>query len=646
MSKQQIIDLAVEVSQLREQASKGEDINTLFEFADKARLFEETWKGASGKRDAKPKTFTNPYTNTQMKGSSFNKKIKSGDVYINTFKELASKYNRDEFVTRLLRGFSDTAKDSLRKLITDNQENIPELAERYAEIQRSGIGEIERTLAAQAGRVFTEPELPKAPEAPPQRVLELPEAPPSPIQRVREERVQDIFQELLGEQAQPQPGIAQTIQDVVARGIDVARIPYQDLMDNLARRVMRRDLLPAPVMQRQRGRGARNWKGWIVDTLKTALKYGGVPLITAVLNYLWHTIMSNTPNKNKPAVEEILKDAGITQEGTIVDAMKIKEQIETLMSEGKDITSITQETPAPTQEEAQGEAPAPAPTQEVIMDSEELQRRVEAAQEVERRQVEATQDTERDPQPPPLTRPRIQYPDLRKGHLETIAMEQMLQLKKEEEDRRIATLYTQNPDDYMSPSVPNPYERPMYSDEWVDIKRLQRLQTPEYTRQEREIWARNYQTPYQLGEGTVDNSVKDLKNVVEQIAQLERRLRYDYATKGPPRDERQPAVNWGAPMQRMGVMPKNNSRHERWDAYLDVVRKYDMDKYQYLQRQNEPPHSKLINRDAVFGLTRPTPDIPSQQKIYDEQMNESASMALDIQNDMDYEYFRRRIRKD
>jgi len=676
MSKQQIIDLAAEVSQLREQADKGEDINTLFEFADKARLFEETWKAATGKKGVKPKRLTNPYTGTELRSSSFNKNIKSGDLYKTTFKELANKYNRDEFVTRLLRGFSDTAKDSIRKLITDNQDTIFDLVERYAEIQRIGIGEIERTLAAQAKAELPAEEVIRVPQKEPKEVVpELPEAPPSPIQRVREERVQEVFQELLREQVPPAAGIVERVQDVVARGIDIARIPYQDLMDNLARRVMRRDLLPAPVMQRQRGRGARDWKGWIWDALKTTLKYGGVPFITAILSYLWHTIMGNTPKNNQAAMEEILKDAGITPSGTIEDAMKIKAQIETLMAQGKDITSIMQEGEVPAQEteEVQGEAPTPAPTQEgeVIMDAEEFQRRVEArvfqngnTQEVDRRQVEATQS---EPQPPiqeakrevpplsrtrevpPLTREETQETDaqaIRKGHLETIVMEQLLQLKKEEEDRRIATLYTQNPDDYMSPSVPNPYERPMYSDEWVDIKRLQRLQTPEYTRQEKEIWARNYQTPYQMGEGTIDNSVKDIKNVVEQIAQLERRLRYDYATKGLPRDERQPAVNWGTPMQRMGVAPR--SRHERWDAYLDVVRKYDMDRYHYRQRQNEPPHSKLINREAEFGLTKPTPDIPSQQKIYDELMNESASMSgdyLDIQNDMDYEYFRRRIRK-
>jgi hypothetical protein len=639
MSKQQIIDLAAEVAQLREQASEGEDINKLFEFADRAKLFEDTWRNAASKKGGKPKTFTNPYTGTTVKRGTFNNKLKKAPVYKKTFRELASKYSRDEFVTRLLSGFSDAAKDSLRKLITDNQETIPELANRYAEIQRRGIGEIERVLAEQAKAKLPDQEVRvEVPE-------ELPRAPPSPPQ-IRGERVQGVFQQLLGDPVPPPavPGIAERVQDVVARGVDVARIPYQDLMNNMARRVMRRDLLPAPVMERRRGRGARDWKGWMVDTVRNVgTAAGALSSIVGLGSYLYYAIMGNTPKKNKPTMEEILKDAGVVPDGTIEDAMKIKTQIETVMAQGGGEVPA-RETPT---EEAQQEE-VPAQQEETVLDAEEFQRRVEEARDVERRQREATQDTQRDPQPPPLTRPPIQYPDLRKGHLETIAMEQLLRLKKEEEDRRIATLYTQNPDDYMSPSVPNPYERPMYSDEWVDIKRLQRLQTPEYTRQEREIWARNYQTPYQLGEGTADNSVKDIKNVVERIAQLERRLRYDYATKGLPRDERQPAVNWGAPMQRMGVAPKNNSRHERWDAYLDVVRKYDMDKYQYLQRQNEPPHSKLINRDAVFGLTRPTPDIPSQQKIYDEQMNTQIGSEdyLDIQNEMDYAYFRRRIRKD
>jgi hypothetical protein len=674
--QQRLSDLADEVYNLRKEAEAGTDINKLFQFADKAREFENAWIDAYGKKKAKPDRIMNPYAGRKVKKSSFSP-TKKKVLYRGTFKDLATRYNEPDFERLMTRGLLDGTKKAMLDELKEKGEGMPGLVDRYIARQIVGTAATER-LYAPVPDTAPQPQPQPQPTVEPQPQPEF-EPPPTLTQRVkprisdieRQQRVEEVF-ERLAPSGTPQPkpefeppqsvgGIVQEamgaaleagargadptrfVGDVVQAGIDVARLPFDQLRGNLARRIMNPNLLPAPAMERRRGRGAGNWKDWIIDiTKKIGQGYTLYKTLEMAGNYLWYAIMGNTPKKNKAETARLLRGAGIKPEGTIEDAMKVKSQIETV---------ITREAPKP---EPTAEAQEAEPEdfnaqddilQEVVMDSEEFQRRVEEAQEVERRQVEASENTqERDPQPPPLTRPKIQYPDLRKGHLQKIAMEQMLRLKKEEEDRRIATLYTNNPDDYMSAGVPNPYERPMYSDEWVDIKRLQRLQTPEYTRKEREIWARNYQTPYQLGEGTADNSVKDIQNVVERIAQLERRLRYDYATKGLPRDERQPAVNWGVPTQRMGVMPK--TRHERWDAYLDVVDKYDMDKYQYLQRQNQPPNSKLINRDAVFGLTRPTPDIPSQQHVYDEHMNENTSGYLDIQNDMDYAYFRRRIRKD
>ncbi|MDB4681420.1 hypothetical protein OAE88_00770 [bacterium] len=690
--------LADEVYNLRKEAESGTDINKLFEFADKAREFEDAWIAARGKKKAKPDKIRNPYAEKKVKKSSF-APTKKKALYRNTFKSLATRYNEPDFERLMTRGLTDGARKAMVDALKEKGEGMPGLVDRYIARQIVGTAETERLYAPvpDVARIDVPQPQPRPEFQPPptltgrvaprlkipdierqRRVDEIlgrlapsrdtpqPQPQPEPPQSVG-----GIVQEAMGamleagaREGQPEaPSVAQVlgenVRGALQAGIDVARLPFDQLRGNFARRVMRPDLLPAPAMERRRGRGAGNWKDWIVDTiirLGSGYIIGKVGEMTG--NYLWHTIMGNTPKKNKAETEKLLKDAGIVPDGTIDDALKTKEDLEELFETYKRERRQAEAEAPPTPEvqpEAQPTAqptpptPEPEPTQEVIMGSEEFQRRVDAAQEVERRQRESTQtQTERDPQPPPLTRPNVQYPDLRTGHLQKIAMEQMLQLKKEEEDRRIATLYTNNPDDYMSAGVPNPYERPMYSDEWVDIKRLQRLQTPEYTRKEQEIWARNYQTPYQMGEGTVDNSVKDIKNIVERIAQLERRLRYDYATKGVPRDERQPGYNWGMPTQRMGrsapidVMPTEVSRYS---AYLDVVDKYNMDKYQYRQRQNEPPRSKLINRDAQFGLTKPTPDIPSQQKIYDEFENENTPM-LDIQNDMDYEYFRRRIRKD
>lgn len=630
--QQRLKQLAEETNALRKEALKAEDINKLFDFADKAKEFEDAWISARGRKKAKPDRITNPYTGKEInkKGMRPSREVQS---YKDVFIEMSKNFPQNDFVQRLIRDFTPSTQETIKNLISESDEKMPELVDRYIQIQKQGVAGIEQMLTAVPAQ-----EVPVAEEIP----AETPPAREGPGRIIPTEETPPVAQIL-----------AQNIQGAVQAGIDVARIPFDQLGNNLARRIMRPDLLPAPAMERRRGRGAGNWRNWIVDTVRTVgTTVGTLSTIAGIGSYLYHTIMGNTPKKNKAETEQILRDAGIVPDGTIEDALKTKENLEELFETYKrerrqaeaeaEAEPVTPEA-EPTAPDTQTTAQAPEVTEEVVMDSEEFQRRVREAQEVERRQREAT----RDPQPPPLARPNVEYPDLRKGHFQKIAMEQMLRLKKEEEDRRIATLYTNNPDDYMSAGVPNPYERPMYSDEWVDIKRLQRLQTPEYTRREQEIWARNYQTPYQLGEGTSDNSVKDIQNVVERIAQLERRLRYDYATKGLPRDERHPAVNWGAPTQRMGVMPK--TRHERWDAYLNVVDKYDMDKYQYLQRQNQPPHSKLINRDAVFGLTRPTPDIPSQQHIYDERMNESSTSSgdyLDIQNDMDYEYFRRRIRKD
>ena len=244
----------------------------------------------------------------------------------------------------------------------------------------------------------------------------------------------------------------------------------------------------------------------------------------------------------------------------------------------------------------------------------------------------------------PTVAGRVAVPDLRAGHAKKVRQEQMLQaLKKEDEDRKMGLIYQNNPDDYMAAPVPNNYMRPMFATQWLDIAKLQQYQTPEYVRAEKKIWERNWQTPFQFGEGTPDNSIKDIKNIVERLARLEHHIRYDYATKGLPADQVNTGFNYSVPMPRTGVIPLTaTTEQERWRVYQRLQETQNMDKYQYTQRQNEPPRSKTINREAQqFKTTR---DLQGQQKIYDEKMTEGLP-HLDIQNDYDHIYYDRRIRR-
>ena len=235
----------------------------------------------------------------------------------------------------------------------------------------------------------------------------------------------------------------------------------------------------------------------------------------------------------------------------------------------------------------------------------------------------------------------------RKGHVEAVSREQMLQaLKKEDEDRKMGLIYENDPDDYMDKPVPNHYLRPMFPTQWLDIAKLQQYQTPEYIKKEQAIWERNWQTPFQYGEGTPDNSVKDIQNIVERLARLEHELRYGTATRGLHPDQVNTGFRYGEPMTRTGVLPQYsvNPVHERWGQYQRVQQSVDMSKYQYTQRQNEPPRTKTIDRKQVSDEIKPSQEIQGQQKVYDELLTEGYPV-IDIQNHYDRVYYDRRIRK-
>lgn len=270
---------------------------------------------------------------------------------------------------------------------------------------------------------------------------------------------------------------------------------------------------------------------------------------------------------------------------------------------------------------------------------------------------------------PPLTRtqprtvpaPQMPAPQLTRitDHRQRVSREQQLQaLQDEEKDRQMALIYNNNPDDYMAEPVPNHYMRPMFARQWLDIAKLQQYQTPEYVKAEKKVWDRNWQTPFQFGAGTKDNSMKDIKNMAERLARLEHILRYDYATPGIPRDETAPGYFYGQPLPtgRQGQMhtPTVPSEIERWNAYQKLTRPpsrggIDMDKYKYTQRQNEPPRSKTINREKQFGRLKPTREdaaTNSQQRLYDEGNGFNENLPkIDIKNDYDRAYYDRRIRK-
>jgi hypothetical protein len=275
-------------------------------------------------------------------------------------------------------------------------------------------------------------------------------------------------------------------------------------------------------------------------------------------------------------------------------------------------------------------------------------------------------DLELEPEPisGPAERGRIQSPrfhpplSARPGHSEQIKKEQTLQkLKAEDEERKMGIIYENNPDDYMSNPVPNHYMRPMFATQWLDIAKLQQYQTPEYIKKEKKIWDRNWQTPFQFGAGTEDNSVKDISNLTERLARLEHHLRYDLASKTVPNDQSAPGFYYGEPMKRTGRFQTVPTDIERWNDYVKLTRPpsaggLDMDKYQHFQRQNEPPHSKTINREKQFGrlkLAREDAATNSQQRIYDEPTSangfDQSLPKIDIKNDYDRAYYDRRIRK-
>jgi len=239
------------------------------------------------------------------------------------------------------------------------------------------------------------------------------------------------------------------------------------------------------------------------------------------------------------------------------------------------------------------------------------------------------------------TRNPQKHPDLRKGHIQRVTQEQILQqLKQEEEERKMALVYKNDPDDYMAKPTPNSYMRPMFATEWLDIAKLQQYQTPEYVKAEKEIWKRNWQTPFQFGEGTPDNSIKDVKNLAERLARLEHYLRYELSTPKLQTDQSVPGFNYGQPMQRTGRVAFKSPEHERWDIYQRFPTDL-MDKYQYKQRQDEPPRTKTFNRNIQYPLTR---EILSQQVLYDEKTVEGLP-AIDIENEYDKAYYDRRIRR-
>jgi hypothetical protein len=235
----------------------------------------------------------------------------------------------------------------------------------------------------------------------------------------------------------------------------------------------------------------------------------------------------------------------------------------------------------------------------------------------------------------------------RKGHAEAVSREQMIQaIKREEEERKMGLIYENDPDDYMAKPVPNHYLRPMFPTQWLDIAKLQQYQTPEYVKAERAIWERNWQTPVQMGEGTADNSIKDIQNIVERLAKLEHEIRYGTATVGLHPDQVNPGYRYGEPMTRTGLLPRYsiNPVHERWNEYQQVQQGIDMSKYQYRQRQNEPPRSRTIDRQQISNEIKPSQDLQGQQKVYDELLTEGYPM-IDIQNNYDKAYYDRRIRK-
>jgi hypothetical protein len=189
----------------------------------------------------------------------------------------------------------------------------------------------------------------------------------------------------------------------------------------------------------------------------------------------------------------------------------------------------------------------------------------------------------------------------------------------------------------VAPPVPNTYARPGFPTQWLDIEKFKNYQTAEYKKEQDEIWIRNNQTPFQYGAGTVDNSVKDIKNVSERLAAIEDYIRYELATNQFPEDESRTGYYFGQPQKRLGRIP--TSHHERWDAYVKMNK--DMSKYTHTQRVNEPTRNKLINRNVNYELTQIK---PGQQVLYDELELEEPH-KFDIKNNKDLQYYIRKYRK-
>lgn len=189
----------------------------------------------------------------------------------------------------------------------------------------------------------------------------------------------------------------------------------------------------------------------------------------------------------------------------------------------------------------------------------------------------------------------------------------------------------------VAPPIPNTYARPGFPTQWLEIEKFKNYQTEEYKKEQDEIWVRNNQRPFQYGSGTVDNSVKDVKNVSERLTAIEDYIRYELATKQFPEDESRTGYYFGQPQKRLGRIP--TSHNERWDAYVKMNK--DMSKYTHTQRVNEPTRNKLINRNVNYELTQIK---PGQQVLYDELEIEKPH-KFDIKNDKDLQYYIRKYRK-
>jgi hypothetical protein len=232
-------------------------------------------------------------------------------------------------------------------------------------------------------------------------------------------------------------------------------------------------------------------------------------------------------------------------------------------------------------------------------------------------------------------RSQVTPPDLQRGWRQKQLEADLKRQREEEEEENRRAIYENNPDDYMAPPVPNSSLRPMLQngDEWVDYEKLRYYGSDEMTKIEKRRWLDTWGTPFQMGEGHITNEPV-VGNNIERLARREQDLRYNYKRNSGllPRDYMPPAKNFGEPERRQGKIPRRN---EAYRVYNTIKNRYNMNKYQYLQTQNKPPVTKLINREAQqYELTR---DIPTQQRIYDEYENETPKIK--IKSDADYAFY-------